>query len=70
MSERLAGIRRSLRLPSFLRRDGGDQRTARLGPRGRKTAARVVFLAPALVLVMFLVVYPVLQTVYLSFVTS
>ncbi|HEX9566857.1 MAG TPA: sugar ABC transporter permease [Thermoplasmata archaeon] len=70
MSERLAGIRRSLRLPSFLRRGGGDRRTARLGPRGRKTAARVVFLAPALVLVMFLVVYPVLQTVYLSFVTS
>jgi len=69
MREALAGIRRSLRLPSFLHRGGGDQRTARLGPRARKTATRVVFLAPALVLVIFLVVYPVLQTVYLSFVT-
>jgi len=69
MSEALSGIRRSLRLPSLFRRSGGDQRTARIGPRARKTATRVVFLAPALVLVIFLVVYPVLQTVYLSFVT-
>jgi len=69
MSEALAGIRRSLRLPSLFRRSGGDQRRARIGPSARKTATRVVFLAPALVLVIFLVVYPVLQTVYLSFVT-
>src|SRR5437879_4096512 len=71
MGEPGAVERRGLRSLFLIGRWRGGFRVAeRFGPRTRKATARSVFFAPALLFIVFLVVYPVLQTVYLSFVSS
>src|SRR5205807_8360786 len=68
MGETGAVERRGLRtFTLFGRRRGGFRLVGRFGPRTRKAAVRSVFFAPALLFLMFLVLYPVLQTVYISF---
>jgi len=70
MGETGAVDRRGLRSLTALGKGRGGFRLAALfGPRLRKGTLRTVFFAPALLLIVFLVVYPVLQTVYLSFIS-
>jgi len=70
MGETGAVDRRGLRSLTALGKGRGGFRLAGLfGPRLRKGTLRTVFFAPALLLIVFLVVYPVLQTVYLSFIS-
>jgi multiple sugar transport system permease protein len=71
MGETSAVERRSLRtFTLFGRRRGGFRLAGRFGPRTRKATLRSVFFAPALLLLLFLVIYPILQTVYLSFMSA
>src|SRR5207302_8760112 len=49
------------------RRRVGVRLRARFGPRALKAAVRSVFFAPALLFLMFLVLYPVLQTVFITY---
>ena len=69
MGETGAVTRRGLRSLALLwRRARGLQVVTPFGPRTRRAALRLVFFAPALLLLVFLVVYPIVQTVFLSFV--
>src|SRR5437762_6041351 len=69
MGETGAVTRRGLRSLALLwRRARGLRVVTPFGPRTRRAALRLVFFAPALLLLVFLVVYPIVQTVFLSFV--